>query len=141
MPMNNSMIKEIVNTIAKRYGTCDPFRIAETLNVDVVYAPFVREPKGMRFEFHGQPAIALSDEIRDSPQRYFVMAHELCHAIEHEGMAALYTSNGHWRGQLENQSDKFAVTLLSQFYIEENGCLPSNYFDLVHAYGFPTIGD
>lgn len=138
--MNNHLI-EMVSWMQNRYGTANPFVIAEKLNVDIKWEPFLKEPLGETTNFRGRPIILLADFIQESNQRYFVAAHELGHVIEHEDLAALYTHNRIWKGQFEHQADNFAVNLLTRLYQEENGCLPDNYYDLVHAYGFPDIDD
>lgn len=135
----NSDITKFTGFLKSRYGTADPFAICERLDIDIKWEPFLEEPLGETTNFRGRPIILLADFIRDSNQRYFVAAHELGHVLEHEDLAALYTSNDHWHGQFENEADSFAVALLTQFYEEENDCLPDNYFQLVHAYGFPEI--
>lgn len=133
--------KELAQTLGKRYGTFDPFVIAEKLNIDIQYKPFFEEPLGDIINFMGRPIILLSDTIKDSTQRYFVCAHELGHAIEHADMQSYYISNRYAKSRYETQSDKFAVSLLGELYIEENGCIPDNYLYLVHAYGFPSLDD
>ncbi|WP_054645417.1 XRE family transcriptional regulator [Secundilactobacillus oryzae] len=141
MTQMNDKIKNDINTIINRYHTADPFAIADKLNIDVVYAPFKQEPKGMTFNYGDQPVIALSNEIKESNQRYFVVAHELGHAVEQADLSAYYTARDHWKRELEVEADKFAVALLSELYVEQHDEMPRNWFDLVHEYGFPIIGE
>lgn len=137
----NDKLKNDIDIITSRYHTANPFVIAERLNIDVVYASFKKEPKGMTFNYEGQPVIALSNEIKESNQRYFVAAHELGHAVEQADLSAYYTARDHWKRKSEVEADKFAVTLLSKLYVEEHNELPRNWYDLVHEYGFPVLGE
>lgn len=134
----NDFIKSIGKTVTERYGTSDPFIIADEAGIPIRYVPFDKEPLGQAINFHGQPMILISDTLKYSRERYFVCAHELGHAIEHEDLAGYYTSNNHNKGKIEVEADKFAVVLLSELYVEENDEYPHNWSDLVHAYGFPS---
>lgn len=136
--MNNEL-KKLVEFLGKHYGTFDPFIIAEKLNIDIQYQPFLDEPLGDTIDFFGRPIILLADSLRDSKQRYFVCAHELGHAVEHADMQSYYISNSFVKTHYEVQADKFAITLLGKLYVEEHDYEPKNWNDLVHEYGYPEF--
>ncbi|WP_268914170.1 ImmA/IrrE family metallo-endopeptidase [Lentilactobacillus sp. SPB1-3] len=137
--MNDRQLKKLISFLGQRYGTFDPFTIAEKLNIDVQYRPFSKKPLGDTINFFGRPIILLAESLKESNQRYFVCAHELGHAIEHANMQAYYVSNDFAKTHYEVQADKFAVSLLGQLYVEENGHIPDNWMDLVHEYGYPSL--
>mgnify|MGYP001225164449 FL=1 len=130
-------INSVTELIEERYGTADPFIIAERLNVEVDWVHLGLSPLGKTMYDGHAPLVILNDRIKNSPLRYFTMAHELGHVILQEDLVGYYTlaRNGH--SSLEVQANKFAVSLLSRLYIEENYHIPHTYMDLVHAYGLP----
>lgn len=136
--MSNNLNK-IILTIGKRYGTFDPFVWAEKLNVEIHWKDIYPRPLGETVYLSDQPIVMLANIIRDTNQRYFVLAHELCHVIEHEGLSSYYNDKAIYTHKLENQADKFAITLITNLYIEENGHLPNSYQDLTYSYGMPSI--
>lgn len=137
--MNDRELIGLVKTLGKHFNTFDPFRIAENLNIDIQYRHFDEKPLGDTIDFFGRPIILLADSLKYSNQRYFVCAHELGHAIEHADMQAYYVSSKFASTHYEVQADKFAVSLLGQFYMEEHGHVPDNWMDLVHTYGYPSL--
>lgn len=137
--MNDNQVKSLVELLGHRYSTFNPFTIAEKLNIDIQYRPFLKAPLGDTIDYLGRPIILLADSLKYSNQRYFVCAHELGHAIEHADMQAYYVSSKFASTHYEIQADKFAVSLLGQFYMEEHGHVPDNWMDLVHTYGYPSL--
>lgn len=132
---------DIIKFIKHRYGSYDPFVLADKLNVELYWSDIGPDPLGETIYDKHQPIVLLSDMIKERPQRYYVMGHELGHVIEHEDLAAYYISNEVNKGKLEVQANKFATTLLTNLYVDEIGELPENYSDLVYTYGFPNIED
>lgn len=137
--MSNSRIAEISRLVTSSYHTADPFTLADKLNIDVRWSLLGESPLGMTMYDGDDPIIMMNDRIYESPLRYFTMAHELGHVIMQEGLIGYYTLNNFAHSSLENEANEFAVALLGQLYIEENQRLPDNYFDLVHAYGLPSL--
>ncbi|WP_252902502.1 ImmA/IrrE family metallo-endopeptidase [Paucilactobacillus hokkaidonensis] len=74
--------------INKQTGTYNPFLIADKLNIEVHWKNIYPRPFGETFYYGEQPIIMLSNSIKDSTERYFVLAHELGHVIEHQGLSA-----------------------------------------------------
>ena len=69
------------------------------------------------------------------------MAHEIGHALEHKGLAAYYISSNVHQRKTEREADNFAMAVVTNLYIEENGHLPDTYKDLRYDYGAPYLGD
>lgn len=132
-------LNELIINIGKRYGTFDPFIIADSLNVEIQWKDIYPRPLGDTIYYGNQPIVVMANIIKESNQRFFVMAHELGHVIEHEGLSAYYNDKSIYKHALENQADKFAITLITNLYIEEHGCLPDTYSELTHCYGLPDI--
>ncbi|APX72891.1 ImmA/IrrE family metallo-endopeptidase [Companilactobacillus allii] len=138
--MSNDL-NELILDIGTRYNTFDPFVWADKLNIEIHWKDIYPRPLGDTIYFGSQPIIILANEIRDSSQRYFVLAHELAHVIEHDGLVSYYNDRTFFKHKLEYQADKFAITLVTNLYIEEYGNLPGTYADLTHCYGLPNISD
>lgn len=136
----NEAIKHTAEVLRDRYKTSDPFILSEKLNVEVNWVELGDHPLGKISYFpDGAPFIMMNNKIRDNPLRYFTLAHELGHIIFQEGLVGYYKESAFGENHMEREADKFAASLLGLLYIEENGRQPSNWFDLVHAYGFPSI--
>lgn len=138
--MSNHLL-ELVQFMHHRYHTYDPFILADKLNIERYWDNIGPDPLGETVYDHGQPIVLLANSIKDKPQRYFVMAHELAHVVEHADLAAYYISSELNKGKLEVQANKFATTLLTNLYVDETGELPGKYNDLVYMYGFPVSGE
>lgn len=134
--MESNMVLYIIH----RYGTADPFRIAEELNIEIKWTDLGSSVLGKTQYMLGQPVVMLNDAIRDSQQRYFVMAHELGHVILHADIAAYYKITDHGDGQAEQEADRFADELLTFLYVEDHEALPDTVSDLTHEYGVPYFG-
>ncbi|WP_262315407.1 ImmA/IrrE family metallo-endopeptidase [Lacticaseibacillus parakribbianus] len=132
-------INDMVPFIAHRYGTADPFTIAEQLNIDVRWRDLGPGIMGKTVYVFGQPTVLLNPQVKDTPERLFVMAHELGHVILHEGLASYYRLARGGNDKAEYEADCFAEKLLVLLYVEENRELPATYDDVVHGYGFPEL--
>lgn len=134
-----SRLNLLIDYIGERYGTYNPFSIADKLNVDIFWKDIYPRPYAETIYYGDEPTIMMSNIIKDSPERYYVLAHELGHVIEHEGLAAYYVANSKFRNRSESEADKFAISLITHLYVEENGKLPDSYTELEYMYGFPNI--
>ncbi len=74
-----SIVKDFINTVPERYGTANPFKLAELLNIEVRYCYLGRMPLGKTNYDDKGAVIILNDSIRYSSERYFTLAHELGH--------------------------------------------------------------
>ncbi|KRK80275.1 hypothetical protein FD03_GL002601 [Companilactobacillus nodensis DSM 19682 = JCM 14932 = NBRC 107160] len=87
------------------------------------------------------PFIVMANSVKYSNQKYFVLAHEIGHVLEHKGLAAYYVSNNVHRRKTEREADAFAMAVITNLYVEENGKLPDTYADLRYNYGLPYLGE
>lgn len=124
-----------ISELRRKYGTVDPFLLANALDVEIRYIPFENNPKGMYTKIKGDPIIFLNKSIEDQPERKFVLAHELYHYLSHEENAAYYIQNDKARNKLETEANKFAIALLTNLYVEENKELPSTVDEVSYKYG------
>lgn len=137
--MTNS-INQLVDCIGQRYGTYDPFVIAEKLNIAIKWADIYPRPFGNTIYYEKSPIILLSNVIKETPEKYFVCSHELGHAIVHEGLTAYYIANSKFHNRSESEADKFAISLCTHLYIEQFDKMPETYSDIQAQYGLPNIG-
>ncbi len=136
-----SDLNKLVFTIGKRYGTFNPFTWADKLNLDIQWKELLPKPLAKTVYFFDEPVIMMSNSIKYSNQRYFVLAHEIGHVLEHKGLAAYYVSNKVHKRKTEVEADTFAMAVVTNLYVEENGCLPETYADLRYNYGLPFLGN
>lgn len=130
-------INKIINTIVKRYGTADPFEIADRLNVQVEWCKLGPFPLGKTVYDKKEPIIMLNESIKHQPIQSFIMGHELGHVVLQENLVGYYTTNHHGHSKLETEADEFAVALMGMLFIEENNRVPSSYKELAWSYGVP----
>lgn len=129
----NDFIKEIYSN----YNTFNPFEIAEQSDIELRYEPFLGSPFGQYVFMFNKKTIIIKDSLRSSNERFFVMAHELYHALMHSELSGYYVQNTLSRSKLETEANKFATVLLIHFYIEEHGVKPYSYDELFNLYGVP----
>ena len=130
-------LSTIAKLVAGRYHTANPFTIAEKLNIQVEWCPLADLPLGKIIYDGKQPVIMLNDNIKHEPAQYFVLGHELGHAILQEGLVGYYTSSVRNKSQLETDADQFSVALMALLFVEDNDRLPDSYDDLATQYGLP----
>lgn len=127
------MDNSITNAIKKLYslaGTYDPFTIAELMNYDIYFEDLNKKPLGHCSKILKETVIILDDSLLDSNYRFFVCAHELFHAINHQEYASYYTISSGTKNKMEYEANKFAMELVKMMFFEENGYQPSSYKDL-----------
>ncbi|TLQ03699.1 ImmA/IrrE family metallo-endopeptidase, partial [Marinilactibacillus psychrotolerans] len=94
-------------------------------------------PKGETVRFKQETLILINESLIDKNERYFVLAHELYHAIEHNNLSAYYTTQRNGKGTLEREASTFAGHLMINQYKEEYGYLPETFQVLRDVYGVP----
>lgn len=134
-------LNKLVFAIGKRYSTFDPFTWADKLNVQIYWKEVADKPLAETLYYGDIPIVMMSNAIRYSNQKYFVLAHEMCHVVEQDGLTAYYSSNIRFKNKSENSADEFAMAVVTNLYIEEHGCLPDTYKDLRYNYGLPFLGN
>lgn len=134
-------LNKLVFAVGIRYSTFDPFIWADKLNVQIYWKEVADKPLAETLYYGDTPIVMMSNAIRYSNQRYFVLAHELCHVIEQDGLTAYYSSNVRLKDKSENGADEFAMAVVTNLFIEEHDHLPSTYQDLRYNYGLPFLGN
>ena len=127
----------LLSKLYKKYRTVDPFYIVEQLGLELRYVEFLSKPAGLYSKVMDDPIIFLSSQIENTNQRYFVLAHELHHALEHEDIFSYYTQNSKNRSKIEHEADLFAAIVCLNLYIEEHGVDSMTKQDLENHYGLP----
>ena len=74
-------IKQRVNRLCRKYGTRDPFELAERMNILVVREP-LGSINGYYNQCYRQKFIHINEELEEYRQK-FTCAHELGHAVLH----------------------------------------------------------
>ncbi|MFB9770125.1 ImmA/IrrE family metallo-endopeptidase [Lactiplantibacillus modestisalitolerans] len=133
-------IDNVVKMIVQRYGTADPFIIADKLNVQVEWSTLGPHPLGKTIYDGHSPIVLLNSRIKHKPIRNFTMGHELGHVILQEDLVGYYTTNRHGHSKLETEADKFSVALMGLLFIEDNNRVPGSYQELAYQYGVPLKG-
>lgn len=132
------MSEKWLTVIQELYGqsqTYDPFEIAEQKDIEVLFVPFGETPKGETVRFKDETLILLNESLYDTSERYFVLGHELYHALEHDTLSAYYTTQRNGKGTLEREANLFSGHLMVQLYEENYGFPPETFQDLQHLYG------
>lgn len=127
----------MVSYIVHRYGTANPFSIADELELDIEWKDLGDNVLGKTQYMLGQPVVMLNESIHDSTQSYFVMAHELGHILLHADVVSFYKITSHGDSKAEYEADQFADQLLLRLYWEDHHELPDCVSDLTHEYGVP----
>lgn len=114
-------ISEKVDELYRLYGTYNPTTLADFLEIQIRYVPFLSNPDGQFITMFDRPVILLNEKLHDSPKRHFVIAHELYHALEHANLAGYYVANNKFRGKLEREANRFAFQLTLKFKEDQTG--------------------
>lgn len=129
----NSLIQKLYD----EYKTYNPFVLVEKIGIEVLFVPFGKTPKGETVRFKKETLILLNEDLLEDNERYFVLAHELYHAVEHDNLSAYYTTQRNGKGTLEREASTFAGNLMLHLYKEDCGYLPETFQDLQSVYGVP----
>ncbi len=104
--------KAIADGLVRKYGTRNPFVIADEMGFIVVFVPLVGM-RGFQQAAKRRRFIYINSEL-DEMQQQLVCAHELAHHLLHKGMNRIFMDQyTHTVTQkYENEADLFAVELL-----------------------------
>lgn len=128
-------IKQLVDSLVRKYNTRDPFEIIKNLNVIVVFYP-LRGVNGF-YQYFQRNNIIYINESLGRFEKAFVCAHEIGHMMLHKKANAIFMDS---RTQLnttkyEIEADRFAVDLLiSDDAIENNIELSVNQLSQLLGY-------
>lgn len=129
--------EEMAQRLSKVYQTSNPFLLCDHLNIEIKYVEFGDNPLGQFVRVLNEPLILLNKRLEESPQRYFIAAHELFHALHHSDLTSYYVQTEFTRGKLETEANHFAGILIMNQYKEEHGALPETIQELEIHYGLP----
>lgn len=77
----------LVGKLKQKYNSANPFTICEKMDIQIRYVPFLNNPKGQFQELLGRSIILLNHELKYSEERFYICAHELGHAVFHQGLS------------------------------------------------------
>ncbi|NTM61136.1 ImmA/IrrE family metallo-endopeptidase [Enterococcus faecium] len=128
----------LVENLKWKYQSTNPFYICEKMDIQIEYVPFIDDPKGQFQEILGRAVILLNDELKYSEERFYICAHELGHAIFHQGLSSYYVSTRNSRSKSESEANCFAANLIADLYKEDTQMYPRKIEDLSRLYGLPV---
>ncbi|WP_445447832.1 ImmA/IrrE family metallo-endopeptidase [Enterococcus lactis] len=127
----------LVGKLKQKYNSANPFTICEKMYIQIRYVPFLNNPKGQFQELLGRSVILLNHELKYSEERFYICAHELGHAIFHQGLSSYYVPTRSSRSKSESGANCFAANLIISLYKEDNDQYPRKIEDLTNLYGLP----
>ena len=107
-----------INTLVENHRTANPFVIADNLNINYLYVDFPSRLKGRIIVTNdGEPIILLNNSLKNSNEKYLVMAHELGHAVLHYNTSTphLLSMKYRYTSKIESEADEFASILMEQY--------------------------
>lgn len=107
-------IKRRVANLIRKYGTTDPFLIADGLNIDIVPFSLPSSIRGFLVRAMGQRIIFVNNDLDEIHQR-IVVCHELGHARLHLGYGYYLHPNSTYYipSKREHEANEYALHLLS----------------------------
>lgn len=131
-------IKSLVSQLVKKYGTNDPFELADLLGVIVVF-----EPLGNALGYYNKnfrvPIIHINQDV-DTKKQFFVCAHELGHAVQHPDTSTSFLKKNTLLSteKIEIEANTFAIELLllDEYFYEQS---KTNFtiYEAIESYGVP----
>jgi len=132
-------IKKVVEQLVKKYGTSDPFELAELLGV-VVVSESLGSIYGYYSKSHRTKVIHINENL-PYEQQYYTCAHELGHVIKHPeaNTAFLKKHTLFSTDKIEIEANTFAVELLlpDELFKEQGFCSAFTIYDVIEEKGVP----
>ena len=128
-------IRNLVSSYVRKYGTRDPFELAEFLNIQVQIGN-LGSCSGCYMFLKNHRCIFLNGNL-DKSERTVVMAHELGHAIMHRKENCYFIRNKTFllTSKNEIEANKFAAELLiPDSLVEENRSFTIRQFSRLLGY-------
>lgn len=105
-------MNKIAEDLSVRYGTTEPFELAEKMDITVFFRPLV-DIGGYYMMLKNDMKIAVIDSGLPRHLQKFVLAHEIGHSLLHPEQNALMLKSLLWAtDRQEVEADRFAVNLL-----------------------------
>lgn len=134
--MREKQIERLVSYYTKIFHTTDPLAIAQRLNIIVQFGD-LGEYSGCYMFLKNHRCIMISEQL-EGPERLFVLAHELGHALLHRKQDC-YFLRGHTylNSRLEREANYFAslMVISDDFLVQHNNQSSS---DISKIYGCDT---
>lgn len=107
------MIEKKVKSLIRKYGTRDPFEIAEQMGVIVIKYPLESGTRGFYNYYKRNSIICVDDNLSETEARH-VCAHELGHCVLHRKENSIRLKNTTFVNvnKYEIQANQFASYLL-----------------------------
>jgi len=133
-------IKLRVKNLIEKYGTSNPYRLCEKLNINIVFRD-LGEIKGYFKKVLRNKYIVINENLDEYSQKV-VLCHELGHALYHSSKKVLFMKQNffYYTPELENEANQFAAELMVQQYevvsyeIAENCDLGLNVLEEMRRY-------
>lgn len=129
------MIRDIILKLTEKYGTSDPFELADALRITIIY-----EELGSINGYYNKPLrmkqIHINHNLNEHMQK-FTCAHELGHAILHPNASTPFLRSKTLLSidKLEIEANQFAIELLiSDETIQENSNLTKEHLSRLLGY-------
>jgi Zn-dependent peptidase ImmA (M78 family) len=105
-------VKDIVESLCRKYGTRNPYELADYKNTIVLFEP-LGSIRGYYNRLYRQKMIHINSDMSSQEQR-FTCAHELGHSILHPGSNTLFLRINTFFpiGKFEREANYFAIDLL-----------------------------
>lgn len=128
MGILKKIILNIINKLAEKYDTCDPYELADYLDVVIIERP-LGDKLGAYMYIKKTKTIFINSSL-DEAFKKIVLAHELGHAILHKTQECYFMKNSTLivTNKFEWQANFFAANLL----------IPDN---LIHNYYGYTLNE
>lgn len=125
-----------IAALVENHKTANPFTIADNLNISYIFVDFPARLKGRIIVTQDrEPIILLNNSLKNSKEKYLVMAHELKHAMDHSDLIGYYSLCYGGKGKLELEANKFATDLMILLYQEQYQIIPDTFDKLISVYG------
>jgi len=123
-------LSKVGNDLVKRFGTRDPFQIAETLGIEVLFCDKFGPLKGMYRVLKNNRFIFINRELSPQMQR-IVCAHELGHDQLHRHLAAGRSLQEFMLYDMKTRSEYEANVVAAEILLDTEELL--NY---IYTYGY-----
>lgn len=131
-------IKKIVERLIKKYGTSDPFKLADLLGVVVIFES-LGSIYGYYSRSHRTKVIHINENLPCEKQ-YYTCAHELGHVIQHpEANTAFLKKHTLFSNEkMEIEANTFAIELLlPDELFNDQHCSNFTIYDAIEEKGIP----
>lgn len=113
MILLDSNLRKIVSRCIRKYGTNNPYEIADAMGIEVFFVP-LGKLCGYYQYLKRHMCIYINSELDDENFAKFVMAHELGHAIMHKKAQCYFAEKNTFlnTSKYEMEANQFAALLL-----------------------------